>query len=387
MAYQPEQSEFSPVYQIEVNDPVLGGLGGIANLPLLQLANRTLYLKDALETLESGGGPFEYNPSAGTLPVGGSDGAGVMGIRRKDYYFVIAPGTVDGVTLQQGDALIAKVDDAATIDDFIVSQSNAELATPTVIGMVKLVQDITGGSMADACLSVAGLITLFAQKASPALTGTPTTSTPDPTDNTNRIANTAWVLARLVALQTTLQSNIDAEVSARQSAVSAEAATRASADSAEATARANAVSNEATARANADNAEQAARIAADNSLNSAKANRSQAAWTNIALTNGWTGFPGQTPQYMIDEFGRVHLRGMMVPGSSNIFSDSLPLGAAVSGRLLFFPIVMSPGSGTVYLSTSMRISNQGGSGRGLVSTGEYPPSSTYYYCLDSVSYF
>lgn len=37
------------VYQIEENDPVLGGENGITNKPIKQLANRTLWLKKALE--------------------------------------------------------------------------------------------------------------------------------------------------------------------------------------------------------------------------------------------------------------------------------------------------------------------------------------------------
>lgn len=37
------------IYQIEENDPVLGGENGITNKPIKQLANRTLWLKKALE--------------------------------------------------------------------------------------------------------------------------------------------------------------------------------------------------------------------------------------------------------------------------------------------------------------------------------------------------
>lgn len=45
MAYQPEQDQFdSGVYQLEKTDPVLAGLGGVSNTPLLSLANRTKYL-------------------------------------------------------------------------------------------------------------------------------------------------------------------------------------------------------------------------------------------------------------------------------------------------------------------------------------------------------
>lgn len=272
MANQPENPIFHEgIYQLERPDLVEGGLGGKSNLPLKQLTDRTAYLKQALDSLESGGGPFEYNASAGTLPVGGSDGAGVAGIRRKDYYFVTVPGTVSGVTLQQGDALIAKIDDADNIAEFIISQSNAELATPTVIGMVKLVQDLTGGSMADACLSVAGLISLFAQKNSPALTGVPTTTTPGNTDNTTRIANTAWVLARLVELSTAVNNSIAAEALARGNA---DAALQ------------NNINAEALARTNADSAEALARANADNSLDTAKANKSVSISGNDGLTGG-----------------------------------------------------------------------------------------------------
>jgi hypothetical protein len=259
MAFTPETPTYEPgIIQLETTTKVLGGLGGPSNEPLRQLANRTAWLKQALENLESGGGPFEYNASAGTLPVGGSDGAGVAGIRRKDYYFVTVPGVVSGVTLQIGDALIAKQDDADHISEFIISQSNAELATPTVIGMVKLVQNLAGGSQADACLSVAGLLTLFAQINSPTFTGAPKVPTPAAGDNSTLIANTAWVLARLTSLSDTLNNAISAEATVR---ANEDAVLQSNIDDANA------------ARLNGDNAlqtninnEAAARIAGDNAL-------------------------------------------------------------------------------------------------------------------------
>lgn len=366
MAYQPEENEFAPIYQLEIDDLVLGGLGGLSNLPLKQLASRTLYLKTALETLESGGGPFDYNASGGTLPAEGSDGPGVMGIRRKDYYFVTTPGVVFGVTLQKGDALIAMVDDADDISEFIISQSNAELATPTVIGMVKLVQNLTGGSEADACLSVAGLLNLFAQKASPALTGTPTTSTPADADNTSRIANTAWVLARLVAMQGVLQNNIDGEVTARQGAITSEANARIAADNTEITARQNAITGEANTRSAADTNEANARIAADNNLNSIKANKSQPGWQDLPLQNGWTGGTGTNkPQFRVDEFGGIHLKGILIASGSTsrnavpISSLPIPYGAATPVNILIFRDDVAPcyleisGAGSLAIPVAM----------------------------------
>ena len=50
MANLKEQEKWEEgVYQIEENDPVLGGEDGITNKPIRQLANRTLWLKKALE--------------------------------------------------------------------------------------------------------------------------------------------------------------------------------------------------------------------------------------------------------------------------------------------------------------------------------------------------
>src|SRR5947209_6934752 len=51
MTNQVETSTWGPVYQWETTDPVLGGLGGIANLPLLQLTQRSKYVYDQTVTL------------------------------------------------------------------------------------------------------------------------------------------------------------------------------------------------------------------------------------------------------------------------------------------------------------------------------------------------
>lgn len=55
MANVPEQPVYDAgVYEYEVTDPVQGGLGGIANAPLTNLANRTAYLKQRLDALING---------------------------------------------------------------------------------------------------------------------------------------------------------------------------------------------------------------------------------------------------------------------------------------------------------------------------------------------
>lgn len=50
MATIPESPSFSPsVYQIETDDPVLGGPEGVINIQAKQLADRTAFLKQAVE--------------------------------------------------------------------------------------------------------------------------------------------------------------------------------------------------------------------------------------------------------------------------------------------------------------------------------------------------
>lgn len=53
MANQPEVATYEAgIYQIETFDPVEGGVGGKTNAPLLQLANRTKWLKEKTEAID-----------------------------------------------------------------------------------------------------------------------------------------------------------------------------------------------------------------------------------------------------------------------------------------------------------------------------------------------
>lgn len=55
MANQPESNVYDAgVYQLEITDAVLGGAGAVANAPLLNLSNRTKYLKAHIDALEAG---------------------------------------------------------------------------------------------------------------------------------------------------------------------------------------------------------------------------------------------------------------------------------------------------------------------------------------------
>lgn len=55
MAHLPEESSFDEgVYQVELTDPVIGGPNGISNRAQRNLANRTRWLKDRLESALTG---------------------------------------------------------------------------------------------------------------------------------------------------------------------------------------------------------------------------------------------------------------------------------------------------------------------------------------------
>lgn len=55
MVFQPEFPVYDPgVYEYEVVDPVQGGVGGVANSPILSLSNRTAWLKQQLDKLLNG---------------------------------------------------------------------------------------------------------------------------------------------------------------------------------------------------------------------------------------------------------------------------------------------------------------------------------------------
>ena len=63
------QSEWpAEIYRLSTTDKVLGGVGGISNRQPLQLANRTLYLRDAPDALRR---QVAALPNRRAAPLGG----------------------------------------------------------------------------------------------------------------------------------------------------------------------------------------------------------------------------------------------------------------------------------------------------------------------------
>lgn len=273
-------STFDSVYQLEKIDPVLGGAGNVANRQAQALLNRTEWLKDAIAALEGGGGPFDFDASAGVVPATGSGPAGA--VARKDSYRVSVAGTVGGQNLQVGDQLVARQDAPTLISQYIILQSNVDLATATVLGLVKLAQDLAGGGAADKTLSTAGLIALFAQLASPAFTGNPTAPTQAALNSSTRLATTKYV-----------DDAVAVETGARVTAVSGANA---------------AVATEATNRINADNILSNAIVAFVDNL---------VAWTGpggVSFSSGWGD--GGNFGFKKTARGTVKMQGLCSSGGS-----------------------------------------------------------------------
>ncbi|WP_448680591.1 glycine-rich domain-containing protein [Pseudomonas nicosulfuronedens] len=131
------------IYQLETTDPVLGGPDGIDNLQAKQLANRTLWLKEQVETLGSGKQPMDATLSA------------LSGITTAADQIIYTTG----------------------IDSFAVNPLTAFIRT--------LLDDADQGTARNT-LGAAPL-------ASPVFSGTPTAPTAAPGTNTQQLATTAFV--------------------------------------------------------------------------------------------------------------------------------------------------------------------------------------------------
>lgn len=94
------------------------------------------YVDSTLTALGNLEGSFDANASV-NFPVGATP---TPGTKRGDYWYISVSGTVQGINFNVGDVLIAKVDNASTIDasDWIVLETNRDQASTSVLGLVRL---------------------------------------------------------------------------------------------------------------------------------------------------------------------------------------------------------------------------------------------------------
>lgn len=197
----------SGVYQIETSDPVLGGPGGIANLQAQELANRTAYLKDHVDDLESGA----------TVPTGIATEAyvqaelnkrdGKQSVRVATTANITLSGaqTIDGVAVVAGDRVLVKNQTTGSQNGIYVASNtgwtraaDADQDADVTAGMLVIAAE--GTTQADSiwklttndpivvgttALTFTDVTAGYAPLNSPAFTGTPTVPTAaSGTDNT-----------------------------------------------------------------------------------------------------------------------------------------------------------------------------------------------------------
>lgn len=223
MANLPELNEFTPgVYQIETADPVLGGVDGTTNVPLKALANRTQWLKQQVDSLNTAiasaigaayvQGELDKRAFKEPVRVASTSNITLTGLQ-----------TVDGVSVTAGTRVLVKNQTTAAQNGIYLAQTTAWTRAADMNENAELMPGlavlVTGGTaQADTLwvLSTDGTLTVgtsalafkdltgaFAPLVSPALTGNPTAPTPAQFDNDTSLATTAFVRSELLGLGNT----------------------------------------------------------------------------------------------------------------------------------------------------------------------------------------
>ncbi|KVW63443.1 gp53-like domain-containing protein [Burkholderia ubonensis] len=236
MANQPEQDQWDAgVYQIEKTDPVLGGLGGIANAPLLNLANRTKYLYSRIQEILGVGKGYaiaggtanaitcSYTPAVSAIADGQTFKGKVAAANTGATTFTpnpaaqggIAPLPVYGLDLQP-------LSGGEIVGQFTV-QYNASLNSGG--GAFVLIENPGGitraiaPALADNSAAIAPtswIRSIFAPLASPAFTGSPQAPVPPQFDNSTKLATTAFVQQALGNFQGFVPLTASATLTASQ---------------------------------------------------------------------------------------------------------------------------------------------------------------------------
>lgn len=149
------------IYQIEKLDPVVGGADGVTNRPLLQLANRTFWLKQQTEFTQNTARPLAINASsANTIDsTGHSHLISQASTTQKGIVqlndTLTSNSNTDALTARQGKVLDDKISRKLESDANAVSSS--KLATPRTIA---LTGDVSGQTRFDGSANVGIGVTL-----------------------------------------------------------------------------------------------------------------------------------------------------------------------------------------------------------------------------------
>jgi hypothetical protein len=246
MAYQPETQTYETgIYQLEITDPVEGGVGGLSNTPLLQLANRTAWLYQELNLLLDGSvipstvAPLDSAHLTGT-PLAPTPALGDNSTKIATTAFV--QGTVNG-TLTKSVAGGANVTlSAVEAGNGVLNLTGALTANIAVIVPAAGKWTVVNGTSGAYTLTVktasgTGVVVTQGRSQnlwcdgtnvyqqvtdfiSPAMTGTPTAPTATAGTSTTQVATTAFVQsAKNGATTVNVAGNTNVALTAAQAGV------------------------------------------------------------------------------------------------------------------------------------------------------------------------
>ena len=227
MSYQPEVVSYDAgVYQLEITDPVDGGVGSVSNSPLLSLANRTAYLYQHVTNLENGttipptvaplnnanltGTPTAPTPALGDSTTKISTTAFVQGTVNGLVSVNVAGGANVTLTAVQAGNGILVFTGALTANIAVIVPNTSK---------TMIVENLTSGAFTLTVKTAAGTGIAISQGKTQevfcdgtnvllsssdfvnmALTGVPTAPTAAPGTNTTQISSTAFVTAAVAAV-------------------------------------------------------------------------------------------------------------------------------------------------------------------------------------------
>jgi hypothetical protein len=227
MASQPEIPNYDVgVYQLTLTDPVQGGLGGVSNEPLLNLANRTAWLYQELNLVMAGtfipptvapllspilsGSPTTPTPPLGDSSLKIANTAFVQGTIAGVLSLSVAGGTNVSLTaMQAGNGTLTFTGGLTANISVIVPNSPSKwiVANLTTGAFTLTVKTAAGAGVAvsqNKTQSIAcdGTNVFLASNdfSNVALTGVPTSPTATPGTNTSQVASTAFVTAAVSAV-------------------------------------------------------------------------------------------------------------------------------------------------------------------------------------------
>jgi hypothetical protein len=196
------------IYQLETNDPVMGGAEGIDNLQAKQLANRTAFLKQQADAHAASGDPHtQYMTTAESNAAIAAAVAGLVNAspatlntlnelaaalgNDPNFATTIASSLASKQPL---DATLTAIAAIVTAADKLVYAIGADtFSTTTLTAFARTLLDDANAAAALATLGAAPL-------ASPGLTGIPTAPSAAAGTNTTQLATTAFVQAAISAL-------------------------------------------------------------------------------------------------------------------------------------------------------------------------------------------